>query len=326
MTDMMREMIAQLMGTQKEGEEGRDLPPYDHPSVCRAYLVGCCPYELVPDSRLQGLVSCRKTHEPAHKADYQKAQKERDHFYDVDAFDILENAIRVVDMEVTRIKDKLDREAKEQTDNAELVKAQRIAELNEKISRAVEEMEALGNMGKVEESMRLSKNVEELRTRKAELEGQTEFRLAGPGSNAARLRVCDDCGAQLNVLDHETRIADHFGGKMHLGMVECREKYDIMKKTIDGRRKDRREKMGDQSSRYTAEKRYYRFSYSYLNCFDFLNYIRRSPPRRDRDDRRDRHGGSSGRRRSRSRSRDRDRRRDDHRDDRRGGSNRDRDR
>lgn len=229
MTDVMRDMIAQLMGSQKEDEEGRELVPYNHPTVCRAFLIGCCPYELVPDSRLQGLVSCRKTHEPAHKADFLKAQAEKDHFYDVDAFDILENAIRIVDNEISRIKDKLDREAREQTDSAEAAKAQRIGELSEQIGKALVEMEELGNMGKVEESMKLSKTVEDLRARKAELENQTEFRLAGPGSNAARLRVCEDCGAQLNIMDHESRIADHFGGKMHLGMVECREKYAEMK-------------------------------------------------------------------------------------------------
>lgn len=44
-----------------------------------------------------------------------------------------------------------------------------------------------------------------------------------------RLRVCEICGAQLNVLDHESRLADHYGGKMHLGMVDIREKYDFMK-------------------------------------------------------------------------------------------------
>lgn len=38
------------------------------------------------------------------------------------AFDILENAIRIVDNEISRIKDKLDREAREQTDTAEAVK------------------------------------------------------------------------------------------------------------------------------------------------------------------------------------------------------------
>ncbi|RCN42356.1 hypothetical protein ANCCAN_11653 [Ancylostoma caninum] len=316
MTDVMRDMIAQLMGSQKEGEEGRDLPPYHHPSVCRAYLIGCCPYELVPDSRLQGLVSCRKTHEPAHKADFLKAQKERDHYYDVDAFDILENAIRIVDNEISRIKDKLDREAREQTDTAEAVKTQRINDLSEQIGKAVAEMEELGNMGKVEESMKLSKTVEDLRARKAELEGQTDFRLAGPGSNAARLRVCEDCGAQLNIMDHESRIADHFGGKMHLGMVECREKYAEMKATIEERRKERREKGLDAGPRFSERRR-------------------TPPPRRDRDrddrDRRDRHGGGS-RKRSRSRSndrdRDRDRRRDRDRDDRRGSGRdyRDRDR
>ncbi|KIH63953.1 hypothetical protein ANCDUO_05746, partial [Ancylostoma duodenale] len=148
------------------------------------------------------------------------------------AFDILENAIRIVDNEISRIKDKLDREAREQTDTAEAVKTQRINDLSEQIGKAVAEMEELGNMGKVEESMKLSKTVEDLRARKAELEGQTDFRLAGPGSNAARLRVCEDCGAQLNIMDHESRIADHFGGKMHLGMVECREKYAEMKVSL----------------------------------------------------------------------------------------------
>ncbi|VDO90676.1 unnamed protein product [Haemonchus placei] len=102
------------------------------------------------------------------------------------------------------------------------------------------------------------------------------------------MRVCEDCGAQLNIMDHESRIADHFGGKMHLGMVECRERYAEMKKTIEDRRRERREK-GLDGSRF-AERR-------------------RSPPRRDRDredrDRRDRdredrgsrHGSGSSRRR-----------------------------
>ena len=38
---------------QDWAHSGRRLVPFDHPSVCRAYLIGCCPYELVADSRLQ---------------------------------------------------------------------------------------------------------------------------------------------------------------------------------------------------------------------------------------------------------------------------------
>lgn len=51
-----------------------------------------------------------------------------------------------------------------------------------------------------------------------------------------RLRVCETCGAQLNILDHETRLQDHYGGKMHLGMIEIREKYDQMKNKMPERR------------------------------------------------------------------------------------------
>ncbi|CAI4226433.1 unnamed protein product [Auanema sp. JU1783] len=219
MTEAMRDMIAQLMGSQKDDEDGRDLIAYNHPSVCRAYLVGACPYDLVPDSRLQGLLNCYRVHEPAHKADYQKAQARKDHFYDVDAFDSLEHAVKVVDGEIARIQQKLDRETRDQNDTAEQMKTQKIDELDAKISKAVEEMEALGNMGKVEESIKLSKSVEELRLRKSELEAQTEVRPTGPG-NASRLRVCEECGAQLNIMDHESRIADHYNGKMHLGMLD----------------------------------------------------------------------------------------------------------
>lgn len=44
-----------------------------------------------------------------------------------------------------------------------------------------------------------------------------------------RLRVCDMCGAQLSLMEHETRLADHYGGKMHCGMETIREQYSEMK-------------------------------------------------------------------------------------------------
>lgn len=56
---------------------------------------------------------------------------------------------------------------------------------------------------------------------------QLEVRAMAPSQQ--RLRVCETCGAQLNILDHESRLADHYGGKMHLGMVDIREKYEALK-------------------------------------------------------------------------------------------------
>ena len=84
MTDVMREMIAQLMGAQREEEEGRKLPPYYSRQVCRLYLIGCCPKDKLTDTRLEPFITCRKMHEPAHKADYERAQEKQDHYYDVE--------------------------------------------------------------------------------------------------------------------------------------------------------------------------------------------------------------------------------------------------
>lgn len=76
----------------------------------------------------------------------------------------------------------------------------------------------------IHESVEMTRTVEELKRRKRELEADMK-----PVVAQARLRVCEACGAQLNILDHESRLADHYGGKMHLGMIEIREKYEQMK-------------------------------------------------------------------------------------------------
>lgn len=39
-----------------------------------------------------------------------------------------------------------------------------------------------------------------------------------------KLRVCEVCSAYLGIHDNDRRLADHFGGKLHLGFINIREK------------------------------------------------------------------------------------------------------
>ena len=39
-----------------------------------------------------------------------------------------------------------------------------------------------------------------------------------------KLRVCEICSAYLGIHDNDRRLADHFGGKLHLGFIKIREK------------------------------------------------------------------------------------------------------
>lgn len=50
------------------------------------------------------------------------------------------------------------------------MKAQRIADLTEKINTTLAKVEELGNEGKVDESMELAKSVEDMKKRKREME------------------------------------------------------------------------------------------------------------------------------------------------------------
>jgi len=41
-----------------------------------------------------------------------------------------------------------------------------------------------------------------------------------------KLRVCEVCSAYLGIHDNDRRLADHFGGKLHLGFIQIREKLE----------------------------------------------------------------------------------------------------
>ncbi|MCP9262084.1 hypothetical protein DINM_005380 [Dirofilaria immitis] len=380
MTAEMRDMINQLMGTNRAVEEGRRLVPYNHHTVCRAFLLGCCPHEILADTRLESLVACNKVHESAHKADYENAQKQRDHFtilmyvavsflFNVASdifsaqfcllpfpgdmirrvlllfyaceresalranteklfqssfekhngnsaclhlgsallligFERLEEAIRIVDKEIERTKEKLKKDCENEIDQAEILKTQMIGELGEKIGTTIVKMEALGNEGKVEEAMELSKTIEEYKRKKRDLENDVRTVLNTP---QVRLRVCDMCGAQLSLMEHETRLADHYGGKMHCGMETIREQYIEMKKTVEERRAEwKKVRLGlgsprdDRSDRDRRDHDYRGREHDYDSRDRERDRDRDRNGDRLRDKDRDRRRSRSSRRRSRS--------------------------
>uniref|UniRef100_A0A915KEB5 Uncharacterized protein n=1 Tax=Romanomermis culicivorax TaxID=13658 RepID=A0A915KEB5_ROMCU len=87
--DQIRKMLDELMGTGRDGSVPENLVPYSDPRVCRTFLLCCCPYDVLCNTRMD-MGNCPKIHDPALRADFDKAQKERDHFFDIDALEHLE--------------------------------------------------------------------------------------------------------------------------------------------------------------------------------------------------------------------------------------------
>lgn len=104
------------------------------------------------------------------------------------------------------------------------VKANAVHQLAEEIGKKLAKAEALGEAGQVEESVQLMQEIEELRAKK--IQAEHEYRSSMPASSyqQQKLRVCEVCSAYLGIHDNDIRLADHFGGKLHLGFMEIRDK------------------------------------------------------------------------------------------------------
>uniref|UniRef100_H3GMV3 Uncharacterized protein n=1 Tax=Phytophthora ramorum TaxID=164328 RepID=H3GMV3_PHYRM len=63
-----------------------------------------------------------------------------------------------------------------------------------------------------------------------------------------KLRVCDVCGAFLSIFDSDRRLADHFGGKVHMGYVQIRQKLTELHKRKE-EKKEMKEKKEEPSRR-----------------------------------------------------------------------------
>ena len=245
---------------------------------------------------------CSRVHDLALRADYEAAQAKKDHFYDVDACDYLTQFVNDIDKKIEQSKKHL-AETQEALSGEVTDKANNVHELAEDIGKKLAAAEQLGAEGNVEESIKLMEEVENLRKQKVEAE--QEYRNSMPASTyqQQKLRVCEVCSAYLGIHDNDRRLADHFGGKLHLGFIKIRENLAELEKTMEVRRAAKREaKMleianGGGSAVKKEEK---------------SGFGRREVEDRRRDRDRDRRRSRS-RSRDRRRHRDRDRSRDRHR-------------
>lgn len=290
--DQIRAMLDQLMGTGRNGENNRFQVRFSDPKVCKSFLLSCCPHEILSSTRMD-LGECPKIHDLALRADYEKASQSKDYYYDIDAMEHLQAFIADCDRRTELAKQRL-AETQEELSAEVAQKANKVHELAEQIGKKLARAEQLGAEGFVEESMKLMEEIEDLRKKKSAAEG--EYRNSMPASSyqQQKLRVCEVCSAYLGIHDNDRRLADHFGGKLHLGFIKIREKLADLEKTVEGRKQQKRQEMSSRDRERERERE---------------DRERERMKERERDRDRDRVGSSSSRDRGRDRDRDRSHRR-----------------
>ncbi|XP_031091617.1 putative RNA-binding protein Luc7-like 2 [Ipomoea triloba] len=131
----------------------------------------------------------------------------------------------------------------------------RIQELiNEKLKKA----EDLGEQGMVDEAQKALEEAEALKKLPARQEpilDSSKYTAADVRITDQKLRVCDICGAFLSVYDSDRRLADHFGGKLHLGYMQIREKLAELQEERNNKRKSCEEERRSRERRSRDPKR-----------------------------------------------------------------------
>ncbi|XP_028930476.1 putative RNA-binding protein Luc7-like 2 isoform X2 [Ornithorhynchus anatinus] len=245
------------------------------------------------------LGECLKVHDLALRADYEIASKEQDFFFELDAMDHLQSFIADCDRRTEVAKKRL-AETQEEISAEVAAKAERVHELNEEIGKLLAKVEQLGAEGNVEESQKVMDEVEKARAKKREAEEVYRNSMPASSFQQQKLRVCEVCSAYLGLHDNDRRLADHFGGKLHLGFIEIREKLEELKRVVAEKQEKRnQERLKRREEREREEREKLRRSRSHS----------KNPKRsRSRERRRHRSRSASRERKRRTRSKSREKR------------------
>ncbi|XP_046441802.1 putative RNA-binding protein Luc7-like 1 isoform X1 [Daphnia pulex] len=202
------------------------------------YSVHAEPTQVKKGGWRMDIGECVNIHDLALRADYEKASETKDYGYQVDAMDHLTTFVGECDRKTEAAKKRL-AETQEELSAEVAAKAQKVHLLAEQIGQKLAKAEQLGAEGFVDESMKMMEEVEEFRKKKATAE--QEYRNAMPASSyqQQKLRVCEVCSAYLGIHDNDRRLADHFGGKLHLGFIKIREKLAELQVKVEERRRQR---------------------------------------------------------------------------------------
>jgi len=302
MVDATRLLLDQLMGKDRNlAPEARSKRKrrWTDPDVCTYYLNGFCPHDLFTNTK-SDLGPCNKDHNNGLQEDFQREVYKVRLPLQQKFYNHLKELVDDIDKKIEKGNERLTLKAIIDKEDPDYKASQeKIGKLNENICTLLQQMEDLGNEGKIEESQALLNLVENLRKEQKDLEEKPlGVPFAEGSSQEKRMNVCPICAAFLVVGDAEQRVQAHLNGKLHQGYKIIRDKLAEMDKERDEQRALAKEGKDDGEAANSSNEAAARNNRSRSQNRD---------RERDRDRDRDREKRRDRGDRSRDRDRDRDR-------------------
>lgn len=127
-------------------------------------------------------------------------------------------------------------------DNIPAEYREKIDNVDTEIKKLLRYVEHLGEIGKIDESEKLTEEIERLKRTKEDL----RILADNPTLAAKQMKVCEICGAMQAINDTEIRNQNHLEGKVHTGFAllrteleNLRKRKEILKLYTNAERKER---------------------------------------------------------------------------------------
>ncbi|KAK8657889.1 hypothetical protein V6N13_036108 [Hibiscus sabdariffa] len=264
--DAQRALLDELMGTARnlteEERKGHRELRWDDKEVCAFYMFRFCPHDLFVNTR-SDLGPCPRVHDQKlkerwnlimHYTRYAKVllvfflsfEKSSRHDVYVPKFEaelakFCEKLVMDLDRRVRRGRERLAQEV-EPAPPAPLSaeKSEQLSVLEEKIKNLLEQVENLGEAGKVDEAEALMRKVEALNAEKTVLTQQPQNNKVLMLAQEKKMALCEVCGSFLVANDAAERTQSHVTGKQHIGYGMVRDFISEFKESKEKAREEER--------------------------------------------------------------------------------------
>ena len=206
--DSIRATLDELMGKDRDlplKEKLRLNKHFDHSEVCKYYLLDFCPHDLFPNTK-SDLGPCKKRHDQFFKQQFMKDVNRESYQvkYEEMLMDFLEELIAEVDNKMKRSFERIEAPLPDTEKPRDLMEQIRMIDI--KIQELVEQAEKFGEMGRIDESEIIMRQIDRLKESKNEYMIMSEHPLM---AKEKQMKVCEVCGAMQSLQDNEKRLQTH---------------------------------------------------------------------------------------------------------------------
>ncbi|KAH9647701.1 Arginine-aspartate-rich RNA binding protein-like [Citrus sinensis] len=251
--DAQRALLDELMGaarnlTEEEKKEYKEIK-WDDKEVCPFYMVRFCPHDLFVNTR-SDLGPCPRIHDQKLKESFEKSPRHDAYVpkFEAELAQFCEKLVGFIfilvmdlDRRVRRGRERLSQEVEPAPPppiSAE--KSEQLSLLEEKIKNLLEQVETLGEAGKVDEAEALMRKVEILNVEKTTLTQQSQNDKVLMMAQEKKMALCEICGSFLVANDAAERTQSHISGKQHIGYGMVRDFITEYKEAKEKAREEER--------------------------------------------------------------------------------------